>query len=34
MVVRDAERLSLRTVEGEVLTLLGVLDPKMVEIYG
>jgi Zn-dependent peptidase ImmA (M78 family) len=25
---------SLRTVEGEVLTLLRVLDPKMVEIYG
>jgi hypothetical protein len=25
---------SVRTVEGEVLTLLRVLDPKMAEIYG
>jgi hypothetical protein len=25
---------SFRTVEGEVLTLLRVLDPKMTEIYG
>jgi hypothetical protein len=30
----DVRVQSFRTVEGEVLTLLRVLDPKMTEIYG
>ena len=30
----DVRVQSFRTVEGEVLTLLRVLDPKMIEIYG
>jgi len=30
----DVRVQSFRTVEGEVLTLLRLLDPKMIEIYG
>lgn len=30
----DVRVQSIRTTEGEILTLLRVLDPKMVEIYG